>query len=625
MDLSQEDPESSELKELAVFTQIESLNRNIVLTGSSVLPGNDGSLVLGNNEYEHKFIRVVSTADPTKVHLNPNELFVCNKCNRTFKQKSRFDRHVMNHPSEKNYLCKVCNKVFTRLPHLQKHMRTHSDERKYVCETCGAAFILQHHLVRHNRIHTGVLPFQCDVCHKQFTRKAGLTQHQFVHTGMKPFVCSVGECDRQFSDRTTLRRHVLTHTCEKPFICKECEKTFRTKSACRKHYLRHFKPGEAFKCGICEEMFKTELLLQEHSAVHEQRAKSGIYRCGFCLRVFMCQKALDSHVVMHENKLFLNCDKCDAKFYTQKDLQDHVRTHENKTIFPPSTEVLLQNQSMEDDSIKKTLNPDDYINIPPPTETTNDDAGKLMMVIQLPDNQLNVNNGCFQNIQQYLGNAHIDRLLITTNDILRTNENINETNNKTVELKLSIDQRNDIEKILQNANLTNNREDFIQNITQPPEQVLLQESNEQHHANHNSAFINITANIPTHQPTHLNQSSFTVITPEDQATLNNIQINLLKTESQNLVGNSLECTNQANEVSLLGESISVGDKLKHSQTSVFTKPIIHVHSADIFNNILHSSKEFESTNDLSSEKQIVLNEENDSSSIVLTSNEEYFL
>ena len=386
---------------------------------------------------------------------------MCSKCNRTFKQKSRYERHIANHPSEKHYLCGTCGKTFARMSHLEKHIRTHTEERRHICEVCGAAFILPHHLVRHMLIHSGDRPFQCEICNKTFTRKAGLTQHQYVHNGIRPYLCDVEGCGKQFTDRTTLRRHSLTHSREKPFICKECDKTFRTKSACRKHYLRHFKDDVSYKCGVCEEMFKDEEAWRLHSASHEEKRRTGAFRCGFCLRVFKSQEDLDSHVPLHETGLQHACSQCGIKFYTEDDLLKHMPKHF------PDPELPVDTNSQTQQSTTTTTSPLSVQNNKNEQVTTDDalqhqhqqqevvnDGNKVLVVLQLPQSanrNLKNEHGSLQveNIQQLLGTVRIDKLVVTTDPISNSSH--------TLALQLSQDQQQSMQQILQTTNIVDHQ------------------------------------------------------------------------------------------------------------------------------------------------------------------------
>lgn len=437
---------------------------------------------------------------------------MCSKCNRTFKQKSRYERHIANHPSEKHYLCGTCGKTFARMSHLEKHIRTHTEERRHICDVCGAAFILPHHLVRHNLIHSGDRPFQCEICNKSFTRKAGLTQHQYVHNGIRPYLCDFEGCGKQFTDRTTLRRHSLTHSREKPFICKECDKTFRTKSACRKHYLRHFKDEVSFKCGICEEMFKDEEAWRLHSAGHEEKQRMGAFRCGFCLRVFKSQEDLDSHVPLHETGLQHVCSQCGIKFYTEDDLIKHMPKHfpdpelpvnmNSPTQQPTSISSSVQNNKNEhisnDNALQQQQQQQEVVN----------DGNKVLVVLQLPQSanrSLKNEHGSLQieNIQQLLGTVRIDKLVVTTDPISNSSH--------TLALQLSQDQQQSMQQILQTTNIVDHSLSTLNDIGTStfPDLPAHSEINSPDMTNHH---IETSSDMTTHM-----QSSFVLKSLPHQA------------------------------------------------------------------------------------------------------------
>ena len=54
-------------------------------------------------------------------------------CEKVFRSKAKFERHVRTHTNERPYECDVCEKSFRRSDDLKKHMRIHTNEKPYEC------------------------------------------------------------------------------------------------------------------------------------------------------------------------------------------------------------------------------------------------------------------------------------------------------------------------------------------------------------------------------------------------------------------------------------------------------------------------------------------------------------
>ena len=80
-----------------------------------------------------------------------------------------------------------CNDGFNTRFSLKRHLKTHSGEKPYQCDKCPKTFAEKSTLVRHLRIHTGEKPFRCswDGCTRSFSDRTNVKRHEAQHEAQK--------------------------------------------------------------------------------------------------------------------------------------------------------------------------------------------------------------------------------------------------------------------------------------------------------------------------------------------------------------------------------------------------------------------------------------------------------
>ncbi|XP_060092013.1 zinc finger protein 131 isoform X1 [Heteronotia binoei] len=181
-----------------------------------------------------------------------NNLFHCEKCNRSFKLFYHFKEHMKTHSTE-SYKCDLCNKRYLRESALKQHLTCyHLDEggankkqrpgkKIHVCQYCDKQFDHFGHFKEHLRKHTGEKPFECPNCHERFARNSTLKCHLTAcQSGAgakkgrkKLYECQV--CNSVFNSWDQFKDHLVIHTGDKPNHCTICDVWFMQGSELRRH------------------------------------------------------------------------------------------------------------------------------------------------------------------------------------------------------------------------------------------------------------------------------------------------------------------------------------------------------------------------------------------------------
>lgn len=77
-----------------------------------------------------------------------SKLFICNICNKQFKNSTNLSRHKRRHTEDRKYECKVCQKRFFRKDHLSVHfIKIH--RKSFYCTICNRGFQQQDNFIIH--------------------------------------------------------------------------------------------------------------------------------------------------------------------------------------------------------------------------------------------------------------------------------------------------------------------------------------------------------------------------------------------------------------------------------------------------------------------------------------------
>ena len=93
-------------------------------------------------EEEPKKRRRKTPQQPRNRNHDPNAIFPCEVCDKTFTRNDCLRRHnLMFHEENKPYTCDVCHKSFARPDLLNRHKKGHTRENEsYACALCGSKF-----------------------------------------------------------------------------------------------------------------------------------------------------------------------------------------------------------------------------------------------------------------------------------------------------------------------------------------------------------------------------------------------------------------------------------------------------------------------------------------------------
>ncbi|XP_076673537.1 uncharacterized protein LOC143371803 isoform X6 [Andrena cerasifolii] len=230
-----------------------------------------------------------------KTHFYPS--YVCKECDYETTVLAALSIHMLRHKDKADlpFKCNDCDKRFRKAIDLQEHYNIHSGDKPFVCQQCGSAFYLRRQLSAHcRRMHpelkaNKVTSTACDICGRVLATKRSLFRHKESHNPTKLYLCDY--CGKSLSSAEHLKKHRRIHTGEKPYVCDICGKGFTDSENLRMH--RRVHTGEKpYKCDQCPKAFSQRSTLTIHRRGHTGERP---YVCQICNRGFSCQGNLTAH------------------------------------------------------------------------------------------------------------------------------------------------------------------------------------------------------------------------------------------------------------------------------------------------------------------------------------------
>ena len=299
---------------------------------------------------EADILKGESSRQKERMQINILELFSCNICSTTYRNKRLLYFHNMRVHCEP-VTCSLCGKIFRNKKQVSDHKKIVHDGLRHRCIKCGKGLRKLDNLKYHEKLcgnmrrSRGSIP--CQVCGKTFSTEYNLHTHQgrqhivsssyniyedLIPTDKKAeeeidcMICwktfkkmkylsahlskvhNIGDLEAmkitkqenalpEINDQLILEisKHTFGH------ICSICQNLFKTTKSLRKHKGETHAGQKPFQCSLCKSNFEKHSFLLKHSKnVHIKRN----YSCPFCSHKFKINSNLQSHIKnIHTNNL----------------------------------------------------------------------------------------------------------------------------------------------------------------------------------------------------------------------------------------------------------------------------------------------------------------------------------
>ncbi|XP_073321629.1 uncharacterized protein [Pagrus major] len=283
--------------------------------------------------------------------------YKCGTCEKTFRYKSKLQRHLIVHTGEKPYLCTTCGKRFCDNPALKKHMRIHTGEKPFmegeqlVVKLKPDTFMLTptYEESDHNEDHT--MYFEDDLSQSATEKEtivnisvkssvlpeSNAGNHLLSHNshegesqdhkgGEHRDSASTRNADTKLKKRLRMnvcRSQLNTCADTKFLICDYCGKDCENKSKLVRHIISHTGEKPCF-CNTCGRGFRDMWTLRRHTMVHTSARP---FPCKLCGRNFRLKKHLEDHLAIHAGKRPFKCEICGKRYSRMTIMKRHLSIH----------------------------------------------------------------------------------------------------------------------------------------------------------------------------------------------------------------------------------------------------------------------------------------------------------
>ncbi|KAI9579579.1 hypothetical protein GQX74_006114 [Glossina fuscipes] len=177
------------------------------------------------------------------------------------------------HPGMESYI-KCCTRKLNCPSDIIQHVQQHEDPNCFMCEKCGRTFsnksgLKDHHLQYHEPEKN--LNFAYDICPRKFARHNLLQHHKSKHVPnfQRFFFCNTCEPPKAFAIYTIYILQIHINSCHRkaPNVCHVCAKAIRSNQSFEKHVRSHFEDsGPRIKCPRedCDSSLKDDENLKQH-------------------------------------------------------------------------------------------------------------------------------------------------------------------------------------------------------------------------------------------------------------------------------------------------------------------------------------------------------------------------